>query len=54
MPCLAYYVIKGHVTHSMKDSRNSFDLQSNETTLVPAASSEVSSVGVTLAADGHR
>lgn len=54
MPCLAYYLIKGYVTHSMKDGRNSFDLQSNGTTLSPAASCEVSSVGVSLAADGHR
>lgn len=54
MPCLAYYIIKGYVTHSMKDGKNSFDLRSNETTLAPAVSSEVSSIGVTLVADGHR
>lgn len=54
MTCLAYYVIKGYATHSMKDGRNSLDIQSKGTTPAPAASSEVSSIGVTLVADGHR
>lgn len=54
MTCLIYYVIRGYTAHSMKDSSNSLNVHSNGTTLAPAASSEVSSAGVTLAADGHR